>query len=957
MLPVTSISGPDSETWVVITAYDETTVTLTSPAYTTSRTFVVGAENSTNIALTPQVMYGNSSAVEHKGIQVVADLDVSVQVVTSISGGNTESYQALPKTVWSDEYYASLYTVDTGESSFLTIAAYDDDTSVDITIHTLAGPTSCRGMTLDDGETLTKTLASMDVWGVRCDKDLTGTYIKSRKAISVVAGIVGANRFFMEMMIPVQLYGVNFVLPNIPDVAIVFRVLASDDDTEVNTWNSTYTLVDKGSYMDIDRRVPEIMCINTSKPVQVQMLLRSPDSSVTSFMMTIAPVERYVTTVRIPPSPVTVSQRLMIYVTEKSNKLSLESELQHVTVVEESGCCNYVSIGGSENADKHFTLNLLFPVMILQYSVQLGGVESHSAEFNMSSLTCPTEKGYQYHASSKFCFKVRTARAGWSESVQLCESWLHHHLATLDSQEKNTALKRFMRTNFASNSVWTGGKVIHGSQWRWPNNGTISKTSLNWAQDQPDGSSSCLALYWPFGHKWDDLTCAYRILYACELRLEALPSVRLHGTHCSYENQTCPSGQGYSYFPDGDLCIKPYETARNWTMANSQCQAHGDRLVKVDSPWKATLITSFAESHLGSRVFFIGGSRQNTSTITNSRSEDFMWTDCNSIGSSLWRVNEPNNGDGDENCLLLDDEVLNDIRCTNVHAFICEKTDETQLVSDVYDESCLEQTSSTSSSFSVDLQPSSLLDGDGSISVSSDAGVTPDNGASSVMVSTPSVPATVSAAFSPTSVDAVSLVAIDTASSEPPTMMATAALIPKSSDSSVPFGTGSILVSPSDVTTISATSADADAASTTTIATGHTIFTAPSLTPVSTTAALTPSPTTASAALPTTSITSTSPDVTPPGEWNISSWDKNWDLTIGPWKSDPVSGRWKRLLCRCACVPQRLKALSSSGVEAVKENIESKLLLDNKNLTKKAAKYSSAKDDRTSARGMGYSVI
>lgn len=383
MLSVTSLTDPNQRTWVVIAGPENTTVTLTSPAYNETKSAVIGVGNSTSIPLTSSVIYGESGVVESKGLQVLADEDVSVQVVASMSEGNTEGYQALPKSVWSDEYFVSLYTVAAGRSSFVTVAAYDDDTSVNITVKTFDGQTSCSGITLDHGQSLHITLQSMDVWGVRCDKDLTGTYIKSDKAISVVSGMFDANRFFVEMMIPVQLYGVNFVLPNITDVDIVFRVVASQDFTQVNTWRSAYTVMDTGRYVDINRKTAETMCVSTSKPVQVQMLLWSSDSNVTSFMITIAPIDRYMTAFRIPPSPATVGQRLMLYVTEKGHKQLLENQLQNARVVEEQECCRYVSLAGSEQVDGHLTLNLTFPVMIVLYSVQAGGAEGHSAGFNM----------------------------------------------------------------------------------------------------------------------------------------------------------------------------------------------------------------------------------------------------------------------------------------------------------------------------------------------------------------------------------------------------------------------------------------------------------------------------------------------------------------------------------------------------------------------------------------------
>ncbi|VDI62869.1 Hypothetical predicted protein [Mytilus galloprovincialis] len=101
------------------------------------------------------------------------------------------------------------------------------------------------------------------------------------------------------------------------------------------------------------------------------------------------------------------------------------------------------------------------------------------------------------------------------------------------------------------------------------------------------------------------------------------------------------------------------------------CNSLGSMLAEVTSGSEMTFLRTNAENY--GRTFWLGGSDRASEGV-------WVWT-TSGQGFTVtdWHTrttHEPNNQDGNENCLTIHKELdfeWNDDKCSNVYRFICEK--------------------------------------------------------------------------------------------------------------------------------------------------------------------------------------------------------------------------------------------------------------------------------------------
>ncbi|CAG2189424.1 unnamed protein product [Mytilus edulis] len=118
--------------------------------------------------------------------------------------------------------------------------------------------------------------------------DLTGTYIKGSKQISVISGNQCAFAWFSdysldcdplrEQLIPINKWGKEFIVPflNFKDPKSILRIVANESNTRVlvvdNSTSSTRVL-SHGNFIDIQMTTDGPLYVNSNRPIQVSLIV------------------------------------------------------------------------------------------------------------------------------------------------------------------------------------------------------------------------------------------------------------------------------------------------------------------------------------------------------------------------------------------------------------------------------------------------------------------------------------------------------------------------------------------------------------------------------------------------------------------------------------------------------------------------------------------------------------
>ncbi|XP_071088760.1 IgGFc-binding protein-like [Haliotis cracherodii] len=242
-------------------------------AFDFSKTTIIGKDLWAKQDLISEICFDvKNEATATKGIRVSASDDISVAAMTTEHKHKSESYLVLPTSQLSIEYYA-VSAIGNCAYSKLMIIATATRTEITLTLRVSSG--KCTDSGHEDGKTIKVTLDKMEVFGLYCNKDITGTHIKSSIPVAVVSGCHGTRTSkkggldpVADMLIPVQLYGYNYILYNINTVLpVVYRVVAAADNTDIVLAGQADHVLQEGGFIDI--RTTGADCLTASSPVLV----------------------------------------------------------------------------------------------------------------------------------------------------------------------------------------------------------------------------------------------------------------------------------------------------------------------------------------------------------------------------------------------------------------------------------------------------------------------------------------------------------------------------------------------------------------------------------------------------------------------------------------------------------------------------------------------------------------
>ncbi|KAK6192624.1 hypothetical protein SNE40_004066 [Patella caerulea] len=123
---------------------------------------------------------------------------------------------------------------------------------------------------------------------------------------------------------------------------------------------------------------------------------------------------------------------------------------------------------------------------------------------------------------------------------------------------------------------------------------------------------------------------------------------------------------GYMTILGGALCVKIYNTKKNWTGANDTCQQDGGQLLVMGT--NVFYIKLYALETIKLAIpyteYWIGGNDLTTEG-------EFTWIDGTGVITEGWKPGQPN-GNEVANCLQFHDLKFNDNACDVARRFLCE---------------------------------------------------------------------------------------------------------------------------------------------------------------------------------------------------------------------------------------------------------------------------------------------
>ena len=264
---------PASPTYLdmFIEAKETTKCTVAIPGSNWYRTVVVPAGEVVRIEVPTSTEIQDSDVVEHKGIRVTSEKEVSVYGL-SLLQESTEAYLGLPTDALGTEYIVTSHEVIDfrGGTQFAVVGAHDGTTvnivpSITTGSHTAGVPYT---VALDEG----------DVYMLRdttLGDDLTGTIITATYPVAVLSGC-------QMTFVPSDLYAANYLVEQLPPVSTwgkqfltvpyktrlhgdTFRFLAAEDGTTIRVNGVVVATLNRGHYYE--QMIEGTAQIEADKPI------------------------------------------------------------------------------------------------------------------------------------------------------------------------------------------------------------------------------------------------------------------------------------------------------------------------------------------------------------------------------------------------------------------------------------------------------------------------------------------------------------------------------------------------------------------------------------------------------------------------------------------------------------------------------------------------------------------
>ncbi|CAH1796402.1 unnamed protein product [Owenia fusiformis] len=283
------------------------------------------------------------------------------------------------------------------------------------------------------------------------------------------------------------------------------------------------------------------------------------------------------------------------------------------------------------------------------------------AKTTPSPAGCP--KGWTSYRYNCYVF-LPTPRT-WLSASSTCRSFGSTlvRIANRYEQAYITGKLSTMKSEFWSDLT---DRVKPGT-YAWTNGNTDIRYT-HWAMGQPNDRTKgqCVAISAGLNNGlWYDRLCTYRRGTICQRRRTGYTTPMPEPTSPP-SNQACEVG----WIGWGANCFQVNEVESRqkltWVQSLDDCNKKGGDLASFHNKTELDFIhQNFMLGKNGH--FWIGLNNRDTK-------QGHVWTDGSSVAFTNWAENEPNNGDGVENCVEMysDSGLWNDNKCDNTRNWVCK---------------------------------------------------------------------------------------------------------------------------------------------------------------------------------------------------------------------------------------------------------------------------------------------
>ncbi|XP_023932410.1 macrophage mannose receptor 1-like [Lingula anatina] len=326
-----------------------------------------------------------------------------------------------------------------------------------------------------------------------------------------------------------------------------------------------------------------------------------------------------------------------------------------------------------------------FHMYICQTSLKVVPVSSSVTMLPLYPTGCPSGTTAALGSS---CYSFVSMGATWADAERYCQRG-GGHLAAL----KNFLVQAYFLTKLKqqpSDSYWIGLSNPTGI-YRWSENSSAWYT--NWdSSHSGNGVNRCVTIDKPSA-KWKDRDCGTSRTFICEYKRNYTiggGTTPAPTTTTTPVPVTCPADwverNGYCYKAVYNRNAKDLKT---WLEARADCRSYGGDLLSIHSQDEETFVKS-SRTFPGPRDmrhhrfhffhpisfryfymygnFWIGLNNRDTST-------GHVWSDGTGVDYTNWATGEPNNHNGQENCVELivgRTEKWKDSNCNLARNYFCK---------------------------------------------------------------------------------------------------------------------------------------------------------------------------------------------------------------------------------------------------------------------------------------------